>query len=132
MNYPIFLYQLKLLGKINLLKLKINSLDNIFKLIQKKYLKNYLKIYRENVLNEKVKEEMLKRNMNTFKINKEKYKIEDKEKINTKNQIINKYSNSNKKKYEENEIDEIILEENNENEKKNKEEINNTNNINNI
>ena len=130
MNYPIFLYQLKLLGKINLLKLKINSLDNIFKLIQKKYLKNYLKIYRENVLNEKVKEEILKKNMNIFKINKEKYKIEDKEKINNKNQIINKYSSSNKKKYKENEIDEIILEDNNENE--NEEEINNTNNINDI
>ena len=130
MNYPIFLYQLKLLRKINLLKLKINSLDNIFKLIQKKYLKNYLKIYRENVLNEKVKEEILKKNMNIFKINKEKYKIEDKEKINNKNQIINKYSSSNKKQYEENEIDEIILEDNNENE--NEEEINNTNNINDI
>ena len=129
-NYPIFLYQLKLLGKINILKLKMNSLENIFKLIQKKYLKKYLKIYRENVLNAKVKEEILKKNMNIFKINKEKKIIEDDETTNNKNGIINKYNSSNKKKYEENEIDEIILEDNNENENENEEEINNTNNIN--
>ena len=71
-NYPILLYQLKILRKLNLLKLKISSLKNIFNLIQKKKLKKYLKNYREAVLNEKVKEEILKKNMNLFKLNKEK------------------------------------------------------------
>ena len=105
-NYPILLYQLKILRKLNLLKLKISSLKNIFKLIQKKQLKKYLKNYREAVLNEKVKEEILKKNMNLFKINKEKITY-DKKPQNKKNEII--YQNVD-------EITDIILEDNNENE----------------
>ena len=66
-NYPVLLYQLKILRKLNMLKLKISSLKNIFKLILRKQLKKYLKNYREAVLNEKVKEEVLKKNMNLFK-----------------------------------------------------------------
>ena len=64
------------------------SLENLFKFIQKKYLKKYLKIYRENVLNEKIREEIFKKNMNIFKINKEKYKIEDNEKIKIKMKLL--------------------------------------------
>ena len=105
-NYPILLYQLKILRKLNLLKLKISSLKNIFNLIQKKKLKKYLKNYREAVLNEKVKEEILKKNMNLFKLNKEK-NTNDKILQHKKNEII--YQNAD-------EINDIILEDNNENE----------------
>ena len=105
-NFPVLLYQLKILRKLNMLKLKISSLNNIFKLILRKQLKKYLKNYREAVLNEKVKEEVLKKNMNLFKINKEK-NTKDKTPQNKKNEII--YQNVD-------EITDIILEDNNENE----------------
>ena len=105
-NFPVLLYQLKILRKLNILKLKISSLKNIFKLILRKQLKKYLKNYREAVLNEKVKEEVLKKNINLFKINKEK-NTKDKTPQNKKNEII--YQNVD-------EITDIILEDNNENE----------------
>ena len=105
-NYPILLYRLKVLRKLNMLKLKMNSLKNIFIIIQKKQLKKYLKKYREAVLNEKVKEEVLKKNMNLFKTNKEK-KANDK--------LIQSKINENKYQDIDN-IDDVIIEDNNENE----------------
>ena len=71
--YPSFIYQLKIIRKSKIIKLKLDSLNNIFKLIEIKKLKQYLKIYRDNVLNEKVKEEFLKKNMMKFKKMNQKY-----------------------------------------------------------
>ena len=109
-NYPILLYQLKIILKLNITKIKIDSLYNIIKMIQKKQLKKWLKIYRENVLNEKVKEEIMKKNI--FKSVKEKNneKLENIKYTKTPNKFI------------ENEINDIIIEDKNENE----EEINST------
>ena len=133
--YSFFVYQLKVLGESNFLELKINSLCNIYKLIQKKYLKKWLKIYRENVLNEKVKE-VINKNMIIFNINKEKnfekyldnknnHNFQKIEEINYENKYINPKNEIiiNKSNFKGNEISDIILEDNNENE----EEINNIN-----
>ncbi len=109
-NYPILLHELKAIHNSYLNKLKQTSLNNIFKLLQKKHLKKYLKIYRESVLNEKVKEEIIKKNMNLFKINKEKEKE-------GKNNDIILLEKKNENIYDNiNEINDVIIEDNNENE----------------
>ena len=112
-NYPLLLYQLKIIRKLNIAKIKLDSLYNIINKMQKKKLKNWLKIYRENVLNEKVREEIMKKNI--FQIYKDKYNEELLENINIKyTKIPNKFM--------EKEISDIIIEDKNENE----EDINNT------
>ena len=80
LNFPSFIYQLKIIKKSKIIELKLDSLNNIFKLIEIKKLKKYLKIYRDNVLNEKVKEEFLKKNMMKFKKINQKYNNDKKEK----------------------------------------------------
>jgi len=95
-------------------------------LIQKKKLKKYLKIYRENVLNEKVKEEIIKKNIDIFKINNN--KINDNFNINFINENNNKSRNNKNEtllnKYKDNSINNTIFEEKNEND----EEFNTINN----
>ena len=110
--YPIILYHLRILAKLNYIKYQLDSLKNIFNIIQKKNLKKWLKIYRENVLNEKVKEEILKKNINLFKINNNKDKNNNnktQEKKILKTNIIN-----NRMKQNHYEFNDIILENENE------------------
>ena len=113
--YPILLYHLRILAKLHFIRYQLDSLKNIFNIIQKKKLKKWLKIYRENVLNEKVKEEILKKNFNIFKINKDK----DKDKNNNKTQekeILKTNIINNSIKQNQYEFNDIILENENEDE----------------
>ena len=118
MNYPTLLYHLKIIRKLSLIKNKYNSLYKVIKLIENKELKKCLKTYRENVLNEKVKEEIIKKNMDIFKINNDKYyKRNDDLKIINENE--NKSRNNKNEtilnKYKKNIINNTIIEEKNEN-----------------
>ena len=107
LNYPSFLYQLKIIRKSKIIEVKLDSLNNIFKLIEIKNLKKYLKIYRDNVLNEKVKEEFLKKNMMKFKKMNKKYnnnKIEKKKENNNNNEDKKENNLINENKETENKI----------------------------
>ena len=129
-NYPSFLYQLKIIRKSKIIELKLDSLYNIFKLIEIKNLKKYLKIYRDNVLNEKVKEEFLKKNMMKFKKMNKKYnnnKIE-KKKENNNNEDKKKNNLINENKEKENKILEDKILENNKSEIRSIKEENENNN----
>ena len=87
-NFPDLIYQIQIIKKSNYIQNKNDSLYNIIKLIEIKRIKKYLKIYRENVLNEKVKEEFLKKNILKYR------------KINQKNNITfkqNKYKDKENK-----------------------------------
>ena len=101
-NFPSFIYQLKIIRKSKIIELKLDSLNNIFKLLDIKKLKKYLKIYRDNVLNEKVKEEFLKKNMMKFRKINQKYKNDKIEKKkdykNNEDKRENNLINENKKK----------------------------------
>ena len=119
LNYPSFLYQLKIIRKSKIIELKLDSLYNIFKLIEIKNLKKYLKIYRDNVLDEKVKEEFLKKNMMKFKKMNKKYnnnKIEKKKENNNNNEdkkennLINENKETENKLLETKEKENKILE----------------------
>ena len=129
-NYPSFLYQLKIIRKSKIIELKLDSLYNIFKLIEIKNLKKYLKIYRDNVLDEKVKEEFLKKNMMKFKKMNQKYnnnKIEKKkENNNNEDKKENNLIKENKEK--ENKILEDKIYENNKSEIRSIKEENENNN----
>ena len=129
-NYPSFLYQLKIIRKSKIIELKLDSLYNIFKLIEIKNLKKYLKIYRDNVLDEKVKEEFLKKNMMKFKKMNQKYnnnKIE-KKKENNNNEDKKENNLINEKKEKENKILEDKILENNKSEIRSIKEENENNN----
>lgn len=122
LNFPSFIYQLKIIKKSKIIELKLDSLNNIFKLIEIKKLKKYLKIYRDNVLNEKVKEEFLKKNMMKFKKINQKYNNDKKEKKKeNNNNIDNNLINENKEKENE------ILEKNKSEERENLKEENENN-----
>ena len=118
--YPSFIYQLKIIRKSNIIELKLDSLNNIFKLIEIKKLKQYLKIYRDNVLNQKVKEEFLKKNMMKFKKMNQKYNNDKigkkKEDNNNEDKKENNLINDNKEK--ENKLLENKILENKEKENK--------------
>ena len=74
--YPIFLYKLKILQKLNLIKFKLNTLSNLIKFIDNNKLKKiFLKKYRDNIITLKVKEEIFKENLT--KINNITEKIND-------------------------------------------------------
>jgi hypothetical protein len=62
------MYHLKILEKLNFIQNRLRSLKNIFSIIEKQKLKKALKKYREKILNEKVKEEILKKNINLLLI----------------------------------------------------------------
>ena len=130
LNYPSFLYQLKIIRKSKIIEVKLDSLNNIFKLIEIKNLKKYLKIYRDNVLDEKVKEEFLKKNMMKFKKMNQKYnnnKIEKKkENNNNEDKKENNLIKENKEK--ENKILEDKIYENNKSEIRSIKEENENNN----
>ena len=133
LNFPSFIYKLKIIRKSKMIELKLDSLNNIFKLIEIKKLKKYLQIYRDNVLNEKVKEEFLKKNMMKFKKMNQKYnndkiekkkenKKEDKKEKenylineNKENYLINENKENKENKIIENKIIENIKEEEDEN-----------------
>ena len=68
LHYPFLMYHLKILEKLNFIQNRLRSLKNIFSIIEKQKLKKALKKYREKILNEKVKEEILKKNINLLLI----------------------------------------------------------------
>ena len=65
-HYPVVLYKLKILQKLNFMKFRLKTLYNIVKLIEKnnlkKYLKKYLQKYRDKIITLKVNDEIFKNN----------------------------------------------------------------------
>jgi hypothetical protein len=104
------MYHLKILEKLNFIQNRLRSLKNIFSIIEKQKLKKALKKYREKILNEKVKEEILKKNINLLLIINKDENNDDK----FKNKPILK-SNS-KIKGNQYELNDVIIENENEDE----------------
>ena len=101
-HYPVVLYKLKILQKLNFMKFRLKSLYNLVKLIEKNNLKKYLKKYRDKIITLKVNDEFFKKNnkniseihkkIEKHKKNKTKYKhdidINNKNDNNIKNNFI--------------------------------------------
>ena len=63
--YPLILYKLKILQKLNLIKYRLKSLSDIIKFFENKNLKKkYMKKYRDHIIILKVQEEIFKENNN--------------------------------------------------------------------
>ena len=95
--YPAFLYKLKLIQKLNLIKLKLKTLHKVIHLIENKQLKKFLKKYRDNVINLTAKYEFFKSNNKKIQ-NNTLQKKEENESVNKEfNKIIGNNSNNIKK-----------------------------------
>ena len=112
MHYPFLIYHLKILEKLYFFQYRLQLLKNIFKKKEKKKLKKALKIYREKVLNEKVKEEILKKNINLLIANNDKNNDNKLQ----KNHFIKTNLNNNKMKGNQYELNDVIIENENEDE----------------
>ena len=126
--YPAFLYKLKLIQKLNLIKLKLKTLHKVIHLIENKQLKKFLKKYRDNVINLTAKYEFFKNNNKKIQ-NNTLQKKEENESVNKEfNKIIGNNSNNIKKTINLDKKD--LVEKNNDNNKIENDIINNNNDIN--
>ncbi len=112
MHYPFLIYHLKILEKLYFFQYRLQLLKNIVNKKDKKKLKKALKKYRENVLNEKVKEEILKKNLNLLIANSDENNDDKLE----KNQFIKTSLNNSKIKGNQYELNDVIIENENEDE----------------
>ena len=88
-NYPVFLYKLKLIQKLSLIKFKLNTLAKVIKLVENKYMKKFLKKYRENVIILTAKYEYFNKSNKKIQINALKNEKENQKKIENKNKEFN-------------------------------------------
>ena len=112
MHYPFLIYHLKILEKLYFFQYRLQSLKNIVNKKEKKKLKKALKKYRENVLNEKVKEEILKKNLNLLIANND----ENNDDKLQNNQFIKTSLNNSKIKGNQYDLNDVIIENENEDE----------------